>query len=100
MTSASTITNATAAAPHTSSTAGALTSPPAGPRHSLRDYTALAARVKAAAAPPLSWRVYGHQETPDGSERYELLIVRISGVVRHARESSAPSPALRAASPT
>ena len=43
----------------------------------LRDYAALAERAKAAAQPPLSWRIYGYQETPDGGERYELLIVHV-----------------------
>jgi hypothetical protein len=43
----------------------------------VRDYATFAGRVKAAAQPPLSWRVYGQQETPDGRERYDLLAVRI-----------------------
>ncbi len=43
----------------------------------MRDYTALVERVKAAARPPVSWRVYGQQITPDGAERYDLLLVRV-----------------------
>jgi hypothetical protein len=43
----------------------------------LRDYAALVARIKAAARPPLSWRVFGQQATADGAERYDLLLVHI-----------------------
>lgn len=44
----------------------------------VRDYGALAARVKAAARKAaLPWKVFGYQTTPDGREQYELLMVRI-----------------------
>ncbi|MGH2352499.1 MAG: hypothetical protein ACRDI2_00350 [Chloroflexota bacterium] len=49
-----------------------------------RDYNALAARIRAAAHPPLTCRVYGQQVTPDGAERYDLLLVRIRAVGRTA----------------
>jgi hypothetical protein len=44
----------------------------------VRDYNALAVRIKAAAQQAgLSWSVFGHQTTLDGREQYELLMVRI-----------------------
>jgi hypothetical protein len=54
--------------------------PPLAPP--LRDYTALAARVRTAAGggPPgrlLSWSVIGQQTSPAGDERYDLYLVRI-----------------------
>jgi hypothetical protein len=52
-------------------------SPAATARPGERDYAALAARVMAAATPPLRCQVYGQQVTRDGAERYDLLMVRI-----------------------
>lgn len=40
-----------------------------------RDYGALAGRILTAARPPLSSRIFGQQVTPDGTERYDLLLV-------------------------
>ncbi|MBI3974075.1 MAG: DUF2817 domain-containing protein [Chloroflexi bacterium] len=62
-------------APASSATSGAPSA--AAPPPIIRDYAALVERVKAAARPPLSWRIYGQQVTPDGAERYDLFIVRI-----------------------
>ena len=61
----------------------------------VRDYAALAARIKAAARPPLSWRVYGQQATADTTERYDLLLVRVPASVRDAatRPPGAPGAA-------
>lgn len=42
-----------------------------------RDYASLAARIRAAAGAPLSSRVFGRQATPDGAERYDLLLVHL-----------------------
>src|SRR5688500_2988346 len=42
-----------------------------------RDYAALAARIRAAAQPPLRLRVIGQQTTPDGAERYDLYLVTV-----------------------
>ena len=50
---------------------------PLAPADPPRDYGALAARVRAAAAPPVSLRVIGQQTTADGAERYDLLLLRI-----------------------
>ncbi|HEX2184942.1 MAG TPA: succinylglutamate desuccinylase/aspartoacylase family protein [Chloroflexota bacterium] len=42
-----------------------------------RDYAQLAARIRAAAQPPLRLRVIGQQTSPDGAERYDLYLVQI-----------------------
>jgi protein MpaA len=42
-----------------------------------RDYAHLAARIRAAAQPPLRRRVIGQQTSPDGAERYDLYLVQI-----------------------
>jgi hypothetical protein len=43
----------------------------------VRDYVALAARIRAAARPPLRLRVIGQQTSPDGAERYDLALVQV-----------------------
>jgi hypothetical protein len=42
-----------------------------------RDYAALAARIRAAARPPLRLRVIGQQTAPAGAERYDLYLVHV-----------------------
>jgi hypothetical protein len=58
----------------------------------MRDYRALVARVKEAICPPLSWRDYGQQVAEGGTERYDLLLVRIParGRVGPPRPATAP----------
>jgi len=43
----------------------------------MKDYAALAARIRAAAQPPVQLRVYGQQFSPDGAEAYDLFILTI-----------------------
>ena len=43
----------------------------------MRDYAALAARVRAAAAPPLTWRVYGQQMAGESGAAHDLYVVRV-----------------------
>ncbi|HEV2125920.1 MAG TPA: DUF2817 domain-containing protein [Chloroflexota bacterium] len=42
-----------------------------------RDYDELAARIVAAVEPPLTYRVYGQQTTPDPDVAYDLYLVRV-----------------------
>ena len=57
----------------------------------MRDHAALAARIRAACAAPLSLRVYGQQTVLSGDESaavdetYDLFLVHIPSQMRHAR---------------
>jgi hypothetical protein len=43
----------------------------------MADYAALAERIRRAAQPPVSLRVYGQQESLDGAERYDLFVATV-----------------------
>jgi hypothetical protein len=57
-----------------------------------RDYAALAARIRAAAQPPLRLQVIGQQTSPDGAERYDLYLVRVPAGRSHADQVRVASP--------
>src|SRR5687767_6343524 len=51
----------------------------------MRDYAALAARIRAACPPPLALGVYGEQASLDGSERYDLFLFHVPSRTRFPR---------------
>ena len=51
----------------------------------MRDYAALAARIRAVCPAPLALSVYGLQTSPDGAETYDLFLVHVPSQTRHPR---------------
>jgi murein peptide amidase A len=51
----------------------------------MRDFGALAARIEAACPAPLTLSVYGQQTSLDGTERYDLFLVRVPSQTRLPR---------------